>query len=193
MRYYRRYQTDGSCTVICTHCFATLGKAADFAAAGDLEERHVCGKAVPPEFSDAALRSFASFRKPAGGGRERIVDFVRRLGERFPVLAFAAVALIVYGVPTLIELTIANNVTPWAGTVVFGDLIGCACLAVLFRMPATALFLYLGLTAFEGWLYFSGAVPADGLAWIADSVPMLAVAGRMAYLRSTAGEVESPG
>ena len=91
--------------------------------------------------------------------------------------------LIVYGIPNLIEFASAGYVSPWLVNVLFGDLTGCVCLAVVLRMPRTSVVLYLALAMLDGWLYATMKVSPNTLAWITDAVPTLVVIGRVVQLR----------
>ncbi len=182
MRYYRRYSADGSCVVICTRCFATIGHATGFAAAAALEGQHACGTPRPVEFADAALRSYVAFHGTTAGPVSRLAGFLRRVDRRYAVLVFAAIALVLYMLPNLVELAAIGRVSPWVTSILFGDLMGCACLALVLRMPRTGVVLYLALALCEGWLYATGRLSPGTLAWVTDAVPTLVVAGRVAQL-----------
>lgn len=183
MRYYRRYYSDGRCVIICTRCFTTLGTAAGFTTATELEAQHVCGQPMMPRVSDAALKSYATFRD-RDNGTERFLNFLRRLDRKYVGLLFAAIALVVYALPNLMELAALRYASPWLVNIIFGDLIGCLCLALVLRMPRTGVVLYLALSLVEGWLYATGKVSPATLAWITDAVPTLVVAGRVVQLRA---------
>jgi len=185
MRYYRRYHPDGRCLIICTRCFTTLGIAAGFTAATELEGQHVCGQPVRPNVSNAALKSYATFRDHDRGS-ERLLDFLRQVDRKYVVVLFAVIALMVYALPNLVEFAALRYASPWVVNIAFGDLVGCLCLALVLRMPRTGVILYLGLSLLEGWLYATGMVSPATLAWITDAVPTLVVAGRVAQLRATA-------
>ncbi len=185
MRYYRRYYSDGRCVIICTRCFTTLGTAAGFTTATELETQHVCGQPMMPKVSDAALKSYATFRD--GERRsEQFLNFVRRLDRKYVGLLFAVIALVVYALPNLVELAALRYASPWVVNIVFGDLIGCLCLVLVLRMPRTGVGLYVALALLEGCMYAMGMVSPATLAWITDAVPTLVVAGRVAQLRATA-------
>jgi hypothetical protein len=182
MRYYRRYYADGRCVVVCTHCLATLGSAATFAAAEELEGWHVCGPPVAAEFGDAALRCYAQVGEAKARRGAGVVEFLRGLSRLSAGLLFLAIVLVVYCIPNLIEFVSAGYVSPWLLNVFFGDLTGCVCLAVL-RMPRTGVILYVALAVLDGWLYATGRVSPGTLAWITDAVPTLVVIGRVVQLR----------
>lgn len=183
MQFYRRYHTDGSCVVICTQCFATLGSATRFAAADDMERRHICGRQRRAEFSDAALRSYPGYKDPVESSWARFMDYMRKLDAPRATLLFLVMATIVYGFPTLIEFVLMGRVSPWVVSIVFGDMVGCACLAVVLRMPRTGVILYLALAVWEAWLFQTARITPSTLAWITDAVPTLVVGGRIAQLR----------
>jgi hypothetical protein len=182
MRYYRRYYADSRCAVVCTRCFATLGTAATFAVADELERQHVCGRRVAPEFKDAALDVYADFGA-ATERRGRLVDFLQ-VGRWSAPLLFLAIVLVVYGLPNLVEFVSAGYVSPWVANILFGDLTGCVCLALVLRMPRTSVVLYVALAAVEGWFYVTGRISPGMLGWITDAVPTVVVMGRVAQLRA---------
>jgi hypothetical protein len=188
MRYYRRYYSDGRCMVICTHCFATLGTAAESTAVHELESQHVCGLSVEPEIDGAALRAYLRFRE-----REKRPDrFLRHIASLKGMHVaglFAAIVLLAYVLPNLVELAATGWTTPWIVNVLFGDLTGCLCLVLWLKMPRTGVLLYLALTLVEAWLFASGLIAPQALAWVTDAVPTLVIAGRVAQLRSAAGVV----
>lgn len=188
MRYYRRYSADGSCIVICTRCFATIGHAAEFTAAATLEGQHQCGTPRRAEFPDAALRSYVAFHDPPKAGWvSQLAGALRQLDRRYAVLVFAAIAVVLYVVPNLVEFAAMGHVSPWLMSIVFGDMMGCACLALVLRMPRTGVILYLVLALWESWLFATGRVSPATLAWVTDAVPTLVVAGRVAQLWSGKG------
>jgi hypothetical protein len=99
-------------------------------------------------------------------------------------LFFVAIFLLLYAFPTVVELAAARYAVPSIGIVLFGDLVGCACLATIFRTPVVAGALYLLLTICELWLHSSGAVQRAFLPWILDLVPTLMVVGKIAWMRA---------
>ena len=191
LKFYRRYHANGSCTIICTHCFATLGTVDGFIAAGELEGRHTCGIPRSPEFSDVALRSFADFRKPETSLLARASHFFLHFSRRRPAIAFLAVALALYGLPTFIESLLLHHVSPWFADILFGDFTGCACLALLFRMPSTAAILYVALSACEALLYSTGVLSAASLIWMVDIIPTFVVMACMIQPHSKQSTVGS--
>jgi len=182
MRYYRRYFANGTCVIICTRCFATVGTASGFAVASELEGQHVCGPRVTPSIRSAVLETHAMFREPEKGS-DRLVRFLRGLNGKYVGLLFVVISLLVYGLPNMVEFVAAGHLSPWVVNILFGDLIGCLCL-VLLRMPRTGIILYMALALLEGWLLAAGRVSPGTLAWITDAVPTLVVAGRVAQLRA---------
>jgi hypothetical protein len=85
--------------------------------------------------------------------------------------------LALYLVPTAMEIGASYALNPWLAVILPGDLIGCAVLAGLLRMPRTGILLYVLLTTLEGLSYaVNGAVRPD-LCWFADLVPTLLVIG----------------
>jgi hypothetical protein len=183
MKFYRRYYADARCVVVCTRCFATLGTAATLAVAEELETQHVCGRRVRPEYSDAALRCYAEHREAEARRSGWFAEVLHGPNRWSAVLLFLAIVLVVYCLPNLVEFASAGHVSPWLLNVLFGDLTGCVCLALVLRMPRTSVVLYVALAVLDGWLYATGRVSQGTLAWITDAVPTLAVIGRVAQLR----------
>ncbi|MGC2161231.1 MAG: hypothetical protein WA634_04925 [Silvibacterium sp.] len=166
MKYYHRYGEDGTCKVICTQCFLTLGIADGLAAARDMEAAHVCTR--------EGLPRAVSHKRPgdigpclAANGRTR--------SEKNKILNLLAVALsmvfLLYALPTVVEIAASRVVNPWVAMILPGDLIGCAWLIAGLKMRRTGMALYLALTFCEGCLYLSRIVPVGLLPWIADIVP----------------------
>jgi hypothetical protein len=185
MKYFRRYNPDGSCRIICLRCFATIGAAKNSPEVVDLEHQHVCRgqHAVEPnQQSIGNLRPVETFH-PAG--LSSVLDFAARLRGPDVVLILTTTVLLLYGFPTIIELAAIHWGIPTVGIIVFGDLVGCACLATILRMPATGATLYLALLLCEIGLDSSGALPRPLLPWILDLVPTIAVTGKIASVRST--------
>src|SRR5580700_1424177 len=183
MKFYRRYYADARCVVVCTRCFATVGTAATLAVAEELETQHVCGRRVRPEYSDAALRCYAEHREAEARRSGWFAEVLHGPNRWSAVLLFLAIVLVVYCLPNLVEFASAGHVSPWLLNVLFGDLTGCVCLALVLRMPRTSVVLYVALAVLDGWLYATGRVSQGTLAWITDAVPTLAVIGRVAQLR----------
>ncbi|MGB9031624.1 MAG: hypothetical protein WCC27_15995 [Acidobacteriaceae bacterium] len=183
MRFHRRYYADTRCVVVCTRCLATLGTAATHGVADELERQHVCGRRVRPEFSDAAMRCYAEHNGREARRSGRFAEILQGPKRWSAPLLFLAVVVVVYGLPNLIEFLSAGYVSPWVLNVLFGDLTGCACLGVVLRMPRTSVVLYVALAVLDGWLYTTGKVSPNTLAWITDAAPTLVVVGRVAQLR----------
>lgn len=189
MDYYRRYNPDGSCIIICTHCFATLGAATGADQIAALECRHVCGEAVAPRVPPEPI-SAPPVSAPPGDSKQ-----IRKSGvagsilpallDKFsPRSRFLLAAFFLYGLPTVAEMALRHRFSPWIIIIAFGDLTGSLCLALLLRMPLAALLLYAGLTLSEACMYLSGFVRVHTLVWIVDLVPTLIVAFMLARLRS---------
>jgi hypothetical protein len=173
MNYHRRYHRDGSCEVICTRCFLTLGLAKHHRAAQEIEMQHVCKRTTGVALS----KIYANPGRP--------VSFLSGgLWQLNIVLLFLTVAVALYLLPTVAEFAAEKYVSPWVATILFGDLAGCVCLAAVFNMRRTGLLLYVFLTGCEGALYASHALSPNALTWLVDVVPTLVVAGKIARLRS---------
>ena len=184
MEYFRRYNPDGSCVVICLRCFATIGAAGNISAALTLENVHKCVRhpiADKNQVSTPILRGVETSRENLSS---RFLKSAARLQMPYTLLFFLAIFLLLYAFPTVIELAAVRWAVPAIGIVLFGDLVGCACLATILRAPVVAGALYLLLTVCEFWLHSTGVVRRVLLPWILDLVPALVVAGRIAWVRA---------
>lgn len=176
MNYYRRYDENGNCEVICTRCFATVGTANDLSAARKIEALHVCGRNTDED----APKIIAIDRAIGSSSTLPRVDSlfgaaVKLKAPNTPIL-FLVVLFFLYVLPTVLELLATKRFNPWLAVILPGDLIGCACLITVFRMPRTGVALYLLLTICEAALYGSKVVAARDLIWIVDLVPTVIVA-----------------
>ena len=111
---------------------------------------------------------------------------ILQFDQRYGISVLALAVLITYGLPTLVELMAAHDLHISIGIVLFGDVIGCACLVSVLEMPVFGVALYILLTLCEGWLYFTHVISAGQLAWFTDLVPMAIVALRIARMRAIA-------
>ena len=174
LNYYRRYQQDGTCMVICTRCFLTIGIARGQAAVKDLESRHVCSRAV----QEASLEP-----RPAQTSSAVIVDqagLVTNLARAAqavarwnPLILAVILVLVLYALPTLLEYVAAQHWNPWLAVILPGDALGCAALIVFFKMRRTGPVLYLALTGIEGAFYLTHILSPPALLWIVDLIPTL--------------------
>lgn len=73
----------------------------------------------------------------------------------------------------------------------FGDLIGCACLATFLEMPVFGIALYLLLTVAEAFLYYTHLLSPGHLALFTDLVPMAIVIRKIMRMRSLAPPARS--
>lgn len=117
-------------------------------------------------------------RKP-----RHILETILQIDQRYGISLFLLAALITYGLPTAVELLAAHDAKLGIAVVLFGDVIGCACLTTFLEMPVFGIALYILLTVCEGWLYFTGMVSTGHLAWFTDLVPMAIVTVRIARMR----------
>ena len=106
-----------------------------------------------------------------------------RLGEFSLSIIFFSVVILLYALPTAVELAAVQHLNPWLAVIFPGDLIGCAWLVAIFKLRRTGWFLYLALTACESCLYVSHFMTANALVWVVDLVPTLAVLGMILYVR----------
>lgn len=111
---------------------------------------------------------------------------ILQFDQRYGISVLLLAVLITYGLPTMVELMAAHDLHISIGIVLFGDVIGCACLVSVLDMPVFGVALYILLTLCEGWLYFTHAISAGHLAWFTDLVPMAVVALRIARMRAIA-------
>lgn len=131
--------------------------------------------------SEASASGPEFFRKA-----RRVAASILQFDERYGISILVFAALITYGLPTIVELVAARDFHLGLVTLIFGDLIGCACLATFLEMPVFGVALYLLLTAVEAWLYYTGALSPGHLAYFADLVPMVVVIRRIGRLRAAA-------
>ena len=184
MEYFRRYDPDGSCVVICLRCFATIGTAGNMSAALTLENAHECTRhpvADQKQASPGIAHRFAASRIDLSSSFLRAAA---RLQMPYTPLFFLAVFVLLYAFPTVVEFAAVRYAVPAIGVVLFGDVVGCACLATILRSPIIAGALYVSLTFCELWLHSSGAVRRAVLPWILDLIPTLVVVGRIAWIRA---------
>ncbi|MFZ0515451.1 MAG: hypothetical protein WBG23_15215 [Acidobacteriaceae bacterium] len=184
MEYFRRYDPNGSCVVICLRCFATVGTAGNVSAALTLENAHECTRhpiANQKQASPGIVSRVAAWRR---GLPSSFLKSAARLQMPYTPLFFLAVFLLLYAFPTVVELAAVRYAVPAMGIILFGDLVGCVCLATILRSPYIAGALYVSLTFCELWLQSSGAVRSAVLPWILDLVPTLVVVGKIARMRA---------
>lgn len=186
MNYFRRYDKDGNCEVICTRCFLTLGVANGLAAIREIEAQHACGRMTDHERFTRMLDNEESFSRQSAMALnrvERLFGKSGRLGEFSLSIIFFSVVILLYALPTAVELAAVQHLNPWLAVIFPGDLIGCAWLVAIFKLRRTGWFLYLALTACESCLYVSHFMTANALVWVVDLVPTLAVLGMILYVR----------
>jgi hypothetical protein len=183
MEYFRRYNPDGSCVVICLRCFATVGSAGNVAAALTLENVHECTRHPLAEQKPASAEMMGAVEGSRESLSSRFLRSAARLPMRYTPLFFLAVIVLLYAFPTAVEFGAERWAFPAIAIVLFGDLMGCACLATILRQPVVAGALYVGLTFCELWLHSSGAIRSVFLPWVLDLVPTLVVAGEVVWIR----------
>ena len=184
MEYFRRYNPDGSCVVICLRCFATVGTAGSVSAALTIESVHECTRHPIADPKQASTGILSGVETSLGDLSSRFLRSAARLQMPYTPLFFLAIFVLLYAFPTAVELAAVRWAVPAIGIVLFGDLVGCACLATILRAPVVAGALYLLLTVCELWLHSSGAVRRVFLPWILDVVPALVVVGKIAWIRA---------
>ena len=184
MEYFRRYDPDGSCVVICLRCFATIGTAGTVSAALTLENVHECARHSIADRKQASTGILSGVGTWRGDLSSRFLSTAARLQMPYAALFFLAVFALLYAFPTVVEFAAVQYAVPTFGVILFGDLVGCICLATLLRSPFIAGALYVSLTFCELWLNSSGAVRREFLPWILDFVPTLVVVGKIAWMRA---------
>jgi hypothetical protein len=184
MEYFRRYDPDGSCVVICLRCFETIGTAGTVSAALTLENAHDCARHPGADRKQAAMGVWSRAETSGADLSSSFLRSVARLQMPYTPLLFLSIFTLLYAFPTLIEFAAVRWAVPAIGILLFGDLVGCACLATILRTPVVGAVLYVLLTLCELWLHSSGVVRRVFLPWILDSVPTLVVAGRIAWIRT---------
>ncbi|HEY1806964.1 MAG TPA: hypothetical protein VGG42_00315 [Acidobacteriaceae bacterium] len=167
IHFYRRYDPDGRCKVICMRCFQTLGTAWDRHSVEEMESAHMCAfwmEGAPPANA-----------RPRRRGTAAAVPLLREVLQMHTWALLLLMLVVLYLVPTVMEIGASYALNPWLAVIVPGDLIGCAVLVGLLRMPRTGVLLYVLLTTLEGLSYaVNGAVRPD-LCWFTDLVPTVLV------------------
>ncbi len=184
MEYFRRYDPDGSCVVICLRCFAAIGTAGNVSGALTLENAHECTRHPIADQKQASPGIMSSVETSRVDLSSSFLRAAARLQMPYTPLFFLAIFVLLYAFPTAVEFAAVSYAVPAIGIVLFGDLVGCACLATILRAPVVASALYLSLSFCELWLHSSGVVRRVFLPWILDLVPTLVVAGKIAWLRT---------
>jgi hypothetical protein len=101
-----------------------------------------------------------------------------------PGLLVLLTVVLLYGLPTLAEYSVAHALNPWFSVILPGDLAGCAVMVGILRMPRTGVLTYLLLTSVEGLCCLSGGpLSTNQLVWLADLVPTLLVLTLVLRLR----------
>jgi hypothetical protein len=186
MNYHYRYDEDGSCEVICTRCFLTIGHAHGLAGIRGIEAQHRCPRVAGERHSQATARISSRerwFAIPLNR-IEHLCGFPENAKTVNLPSMLLSVGLLLYAVPTAIEFLAIWHLSPWLVAVLFGDVTGCAYLATALKMPRTGVLLYLTLTIGEGLLYRSHHLSPTVLVWIVDLVPAIVAASRIAYTQS---------
>lgn len=141
---------------------------------------------TPPESDSSEVAASGFCRKV-----RHLAEVVLEFDQRYAISLIVFAALIIYGLPTIVEFMAARDLHLGLAVLIFGDLIGCACLATFLAMPVFGVALYLVLTVAEACLYFTHVLSPGHLALFTDLVPMAVVIMRIARLRSLAPPVRS--
>ncbi|MGA8110669.1 MAG: hypothetical protein WB974_14615, partial [Acidobacteriaceae bacterium] len=166
------------------------GTGWDRDAVAGMEAGHVCGE------WKRAVESPA--RDERAGQQSDRLKVMREAGgsvwgqmraRLHPAILVLFIALLLYGVPTSLEILARSHVNMWVAVILPGDLAGCVVLGALEKMPRTATALYLLLTACECYWHVAHVMRGVTIAWIADLIPTLVVTGvllvRMQRARAT--------
>lgn len=175
LQFYHRYSEDGSCKVICMYCYATLGFGPDRAAVTEMEAAHTCGEWIPAAERDGRAAEAQWVERSQGSSDSPLLEQLVRL---HPAILLPAIAILLYGVPTMLEILARTRVTnTWLAVVLPGDAVGCAVLMVVARKPRLGLLLYGAMTALECYWHIRHVMRGVTMAWVADLVPTLVVMG----------------
>jgi hypothetical protein len=175
LRFYHRYNEDGSCRVICLDCYATLGTASDRDKVTQMEAVHRCGEWQEAQERIAGESVTIPAREEGLAYLSNLSGPERMLARLHPVLLAGLLALLLYGVPTALEIAARSHVNTWLAVIVPGDVAGCLVLGWLAKMPRTAAALYLLLTACEGCWHLARMTHGVAMAWFADLIPAVVV------------------
>ena len=167
IHFYRRYDPDGRCKVICMRCFQTLGTAWDRHSVEEMESGHDCAFWKEGTPAPASRRR----RRDSGAAAPLLQQLMQIPAGLLALLA----VLVAYALSTALEMATRHALHAWLAVILPGDVIGCAVLAGLLRKPRTGVLLYLLLTALEALSYTGGLARGRQLVWLADLIPMLLV------------------
>lgn len=175
MHFYHSYGEDGRCKVICMYCYATLGTGRGREAIAKIEAAHDCGEWVS-----------ASQRNSSGVTTEAVprardlsaLPFLERVLMRVhPAILLPALAILLYLIPTTLEIAARSHVNTWLAIILPGDAVGCAVLIVVARMPRIGVLLYCVLTACESYWHVTHVMRGMLMAWVVDLIPTVVVIG----------------
>ena len=170
MDFYFVARNDGMYDLICTRCFATVVSTNDPSSFQAHQALHRCTefKAIHPGTTPV--------RESRKNGRARIAPkpLIDLQAVRFPVLLIIGV-LLLYALPTAIELLLLQRINRRVDIVVVGDLLGCACIFFILKRRRVAIAVYVITAAFETVAYGLDLLSTQALCCIADAVPTLVV------------------
>lgn len=171
MDFYIHARKDRIYDLICTHCFAVVASTNDPASIR-VPETHQC---IRPVHVSASISTETNRSQDQGGlnkpGAPGLLPFAR------PSAFLIAAALLLYGLPTVLEFLLIRQVNPELVVVVVGDLFGCAFIAIFFKKVWLGIALYALMSGIEASAYGLHLLPRGTLPWIADAVPTLVVLG----------------
>jgi hypothetical protein len=189
MNYYRRDNGDGTCEVICARCFLTLGTVGP-GAARELEALHLCHAVSPHGLtSDPRLNPDRADKKNSASASfaARPFSFDTPAHATFIPFAYVSIIFFAYALPTAVEFVATQHFNGWVACILPGDVVGCFCLAAIFKLRRTAVLLYLTLSVLEGLLFQLHLVSAHALVWIVDLVPTMVLLRLAARARTGDG------
>jgi hypothetical protein len=114
--------------------------------------------------------------------------FIQQTSAHATYIPFAYVTIVffAYALPTAVEFIATQHFNPWIASILPGDIVGCLCLAAIFKLRRTAVLLYLTLTVLEALFFQLDLVSAHALIWIVDLVPTLVLLRLAAHIRGDA-------
>ena len=180
MQYYHRYLENGKCEIICTRCFLTIGTAGRLLTIKRLETAHICAAPLRP-----AANSGESATRPASPPQTGWLRACSNKIARLPLpLLLIAVPILLYGVPTVIEMALSTGIGPWLTSIFVGDLAACGCIYAVLGMRKTGMILYPLLIVLKFCLFSAQLISANTLLWLTDVIPTLIVMAKVTSLRS---------
>src|SRR5664279_3332719 len=164
MNYHYRFGEDGTCKVICTRCFATIGIVNGLEEVKRLERVHRCSAETHNRGHHVVSRRDQRQTLPRGSYPKVVLSFP--LYYLLP-----ASFLLLYALPTICEFVLFRNPHLRYPCILFGNFVGCGSLFFIFHLRKTAISLYLLLTGFASYLLAARTVPGIDIPWALDLIP----------------------